>query len=221
MTYFQSVSLGGFFPPWICQQSCCHRERVRRHPRPFLCTSWTCEASLQSFRTQSPAPCCTPAEGNKDIKRLSLRVYSCVPVYFSECEWHAHHQLVNFCFHRSFIRGVCSLTLLLVLGALLLFALFFCFGPFQNKVIRFDIWLEGWVEVEVDKVGLASWRGAAGLRATRVTRHESWPMCFSGLSFPELMSVKEGTCSNVAQRTKHITNVKCIWLFALRNTTVL
>lgn len=51
----------------------------------------------------------------------------------------AHQQLVHFCFNRSFLGAVCSLTLLLVLGVLLLFVLFLRLGAFQKKVIGFDI----------------------------------------------------------------------------------
>lgn len=50
-----------------------------------------------------------------------------------------HQQLIHFCFNRSFLRALSSLTLLLVLGALLLFALFLRLGAFQKKVIGFDI----------------------------------------------------------------------------------
>ena len=63
-------------------------------------------------------------------------------IIFYCCEYvndNSHHQLVHSCFNRSFLRAVCSVTLLLVLGALLLFALFLCLGAFQKKVIRFYI----------------------------------------------------------------------------------
>lgn len=50
-----------------------------------------------------------------------------------------HHQLIHFCFNRPFLQAIYSLILLLVLGALLLFALFFHLGAFQKKVIGFDI----------------------------------------------------------------------------------
>lgn len=62
-----------------------------------------------------------------------------IGLFLLEYDWYTHQQLVHFCFCWSFLRAVCSLTLLLVLGAFLFFALLLCLGAFQKNVIGFDV----------------------------------------------------------------------------------